>query len=254
MGMHRIDMELRVSDVPPAPTALQLVVFDLAGTTVNDTGHIPAAFAAAFATHGLTVSGDQIDAVRGASKRAAVHAMVDDAGGDPRLAAAIYDSFRVQLSRAYERGGVHPVEGTLEVFRWLRARGVAIALNTGMDRDIVDILLRTLGWDQKIVDAVVCGDEVPHGRPAPDLIRRAMALIGVTHPCHVATVGDTAADVRAGANAGVRWNIAVCTGAHDRARLEREQPTHVLASVADLPIALGGSLGPSRGAVPNVTR
>ncbi len=55
-------------------------------------------------------------------------------------------------------------------------------------------------------------------------------------------VGDTALDLAAGANAGVRWNIGVWTGAHDRATLASAPHTHLCASVADVPalIGLGG--------------
>ena len=56
------------------------------------------------------------------------------------------------------------------------------------------------------------------------------------HSVHeVLNVGDTDLDLRAGSNAGVRWNVGVLTGAHDRETLSRAPHTHLLESVADLP-------------------
>jgi phosphonatase-like hydrolase len=211
-----------------------LVVFDMAGTTIKDTGHIPDAFAAAFRAHGLRATDAQIAQVRGASKREAVRLLVADAGRPADLVDAIYATFRHELARAYASGGIHPVEGAEDVFRTCRARGIRVALNTGLDRDIVELLLAAVGWTSGVVHAIVCGEDVTHGRPAPDLIQRAMELTSVTSPSQVANVGDTILDVQAGRNAGVRWNIAVCSGAHDRRTLEQEQPTHILPSVADL--------------------
>jgi phosphoglycolate phosphatase-like HAD superfamily hydrolase len=83
---------------------------------------------------------------------------------------------------------------------------------------------------------VVCGDDVARGRPAPDLIVRAMAATGTADASVVANVGDTTMDLEAGHAAGVRWNVGVTSGAHDRARLERAPHTHLIASVADLPL------------------
>ena len=58
---------------------------------------------------------------------------------------------------------------------------------------------------------------------------------GVPRVRTVASLGDTALDLRAGYNAGVRWNAGVLTGAHDWRLLERVPHTHLLPSVAGLP-------------------
>ena len=86
-----------------------------------------------------------------------------------------------------------------------------------------------------MVDAVVCGDDVRQGRPAPYLIFRAMEAAGATDVRHVMNVGDTELDLRAGWNAGVGWNVGVLSGAHPRERLQKAPHTHLIASVAALP-------------------
>jgi phosphoglycolate phosphatase-like HAD superfamily hydrolase len=67
-----------------------------------------------------------------------------------------------------------------------------------------------------------------------------MQLTGVAGAESVANVGDTALDLRAGHSAGVRWNIGVLTGAHERSRMAAEPHTHLLASVAELPALFAG--------------
>jgi phosphoglycolate phosphatase-like HAD superfamily hydrolase len=42
-------------------------------------------------------------------------------------------------------------------------------------------------------------------------------------------------DLEAGHRAGVRWNVGVLSGAHDRKTLETAPHTHLLASVAEVP-------------------
>jgi phosphonatase-like hydrolase len=97
------------------------------------------------------------------------------------------------------------------------------------------MLLGALGWNDGAVDAVVCGDDVVRGRPAPDMIFRCMELTGVAHVESVANVGDTVLDLQAGRNAKVAWNVGVLTGAHERALMAAQPHTHLLSSVAELP-------------------
>jgi phosphonatase-like hydrolase len=109
-----------------------------------------------------------------------------------------------------------------------------VALNTGFDRDITELLLQSLNWKESMVDAVVCGDQVREGRPAPYLIFHAMKATATTSVRQVANVGDTVLDLRAGHNAGVHWNIGVLSGAHDRQLLESAPHTHLLPSIKEL--------------------
>ena len=220
---------------------VELVIFDMAGTTVKDAGQVAEAFVAALYGHGLEVTAEQLSRVRGSSKREAVLSFIPEGAGRELLAEKIYDSFRRHLARLYGVAGVRPVDGAEGVFDWLRRRGVRVALNTGFDRDITGLLLRALSWEQGIVDVVVCGDDVGRGRPAPDLIFRAMEAAGATNARRVVNVGDTALDLQAGHSAGVGWNVGVLSGAHGRRLLERAPHTHLLNSVAELP-----SLWPTR--------
>jgi phosphonatase-like hydrolase len=213
---------------------LELVVFDLAGTTVEDRGEVPAAFAAALAGQGIEVTREQVKNVRGASKRQALRTFIPAGPEQARLAEEAYASFRAHLARRYAAEGVRAVPGAAPAFRWLRERGVRVTLNTGFDRETTGLLLGGLGWSDGIVDAVVCSDDVPQGRPAPYLIFRAMEATGAKSVHRVANVGDTTLDLQAGYNAGVRWNIGVLSGAHDRKALESVPHTHLLPSVAEV--------------------
>ncbi len=215
-----------------------LVVFDLIGTTVQADDAVPRAFAEAVAAEGLTLTAAQIQGVRGATKRLALAQLLPEGPGHAQRVERAYGRFQARLRAVYAPGTVAEVPGAAAAIARLRAAGVKVALNTGFDRALTTHLLDAMGWGE-IADVVVCGDEVAAGRPAPDLIQRAMAATGVLAPDRVANVGDTALDLRAGAAAGVRWNIGVWSGAHDRATLEAAPHTRLCASVADVPALLG---------------
>jgi phosphonatase-like hydrolase len=230
--------DARVGRGAPVSAAIKLVVFDLAGTTIKDSGHVAAAFVTALGEHDIRVSDDQLASVRGGSKREAIARLIPEGPEHTRQANAIYESFRRHLRAAFDTHGVDAVEGAAALFRQLRNQSIRVALNTGFDRDVTQLIVQALRWDAQTVDAVICGDEVRQGRPAPYLIFHAMEATGVTAVDEVANVGDTALDLHAGHNAGVRWNIGVLTGAHDRATLTRAPHTHLLESVRELPSLL----------------
>ena len=219
-----------------------LVIFDMAGTTIEDRGQVPTAFAVTLAANNITITSDEIARVRGASKRQAIRNLLPPPPQDSEPARRafevdverIYREFGAKLADAYARDGVRAVPGAQEVIKELRAAGAKVALTTGFDRDIVNLLLSTLGWTRDTIDAVVCGDDVSTGRPAPDMIVLAMTLTGIADPAMVANVGDTTMDLESAARAGVRWNVGVLSGAHAREALERAPHTHIIESVAGI--------------------
>jgi phosphonatase-like hydrolase len=220
---------------------LKLMVFDMAGTTVEDGGQVPAAFSAALRECDIALTDDQLANVRGASKREAIAELVARHASPAWKGRAdeVYASFVHHLEREFG-AGVKPIAGAQEAFAFLRAHGVKVALTTGFDRDVAGMLLDALRW-RSHADTFLCGDDVGRGRPAPYLIFQVMQATGVDCVHQVGALGDTVLDLQAGYNAGVKLNIGTLSGAHDRARLAAQPHTHLIASVADLPRLLQGA-------------
>ena len=216
---------------------IALVVFDMAGTTIEDSGQVPEAFTTVLNKHGITIDDEALRAVRGASKRDAIRHFVaaHHRTNVDALTDKIYSEFGAYLAQLFNSGGVKPMPGAAATFDWLRSRDIKIALNTGLDRPTTDLIIEAVGWRNAVADAIVCGDEVALGRPAPYLIFHAMEATGVTGVDQVMCVGDTALDLQAGRNAGVRYVIGVLSGAHRKAQLEQAPHTHLIDSVAALP-------------------
>jgi len=216
---------------------LDLVVFDMAGTTVQAADQVPAALQQAFEQFGVKLSDEEIRSVRGRSKREAIsdllthHLSLVDGR---QLATEVYSLFQGVLMELYERQGVEQVDGADKTFEWLMTRDVKVALSTGFDRAIAALLLQMVGWD-KSIDVVVCNEDVPRGRPAPYLVFRAMEWAGCECVHRVAVVGDTVSDLQAADNAGVRWGIGVLSGAHSETQLKSCPHSKIITSVKELP-------------------
>ena len=209
----------------------RLAVFDLAGTTIQDDGTVAAVFKEVLTADGIGSTSEEIARVRGAAKREAFRRLAKD----PAQAERLYKNFIDGIRQRYTSNPPVEVPGTSKTFSWLRAQGVKIALNTGFERDTVAMLLAALGWGSALIDAVVCGDEVPAGRPSPAMILEAMRRTGVADPAAVMVFGDTVLDLEAGTAAKAGWVVGVLSGAHDRARLSKAPHTHLLSSVAEIP-------------------
>lgn len=218
---------------------IRLVVLDIGGTIVEDRGEVPNALLLALKEGGVEVSAAEIRPLRGASKRELIAAMVEKrcsgAAEEKRArVSSIYSSFQSRLQEAYEKGDVRAIAGAADSISWLRERGIGVAANTGFSRRITNLILSRARLDA-LLDAVVTGDDVFQGRPAPDLIFQAMARTGVTDVHGVIAVGDTPLDIQAGHNAGVGEIIGVLTGVYSSDELRKYAPSHILPSVAGLP-------------------
>lgn len=217
------------------PADLRLVVFDLAGTTLDDmVDGQPLAIAAiqrAFARADIEVSSAALTPLRGLEKREAIRQLCHRLLGNGReaeaneLAAAVNGNFSEALSEGLRQSHLREVPGTSEVFRALRARGARVVIGSGFEEAVVrDIVLR-LGWE---VDGVVAAR-----RPRPDAIFKAIGMADIDRVGQVLKVGDTVADIEEGRNAGV-WTAAVLTGTQGEATLRDARPDFVLGSVADI--------------------
>lgn len=219
---------------------IDLIVFDMAGTTVRDDDAVNLSLQAALGDAGVTVSRDDINAVMGMPKPLAIQTLMarfqESSPATAAAVAAIHASFTDRMLRHYQEDpGVRECDGATETFAWCRANGIKTSLDTGFNRPIADAIIRRLGWNGSVVlDATVTSDEVARGRPHPDMIHRLMALTGVTDPARIAKVGDTPVDVAQGHAAGCGLVVAVTSGSHTAAQLAPHNPTHQIADLREL--------------------
>ncbi|ROQ37478.1 phosphonatase-like hydrolase [Frondihabitans sp. PhB188] len=248
---------------------IELAVFDMAGTTVDDGGAVYRALATTVTEAGATLDDADLQTWMGTDKVTAITALLRLGGVEPSgaLVAERFDRFKDALAESYRDEPPVAFDGVAEALGALRARGIKVALTTGFDRDVAWALLDSLGWGLArtapqpgaqgptvqesgpqgsgpqgsgpqeravVLDAVVTTSDVAAGRPAPYMIHHAMELAGVEAVSSVLAAGDTLVDLRAARNAGV-IAVGVLTGALGRAELEAEPHDYVLDGVVDVP-------------------
>ncbi|QCY48559.1 Phosphonoacetaldehyde hydrolase [Glutamicibacter creatinolyticus] len=218
---------------------IELIVCDMAGTTVDEHGDVYRALENAVRETGVEVAADDLQTWMGAEKREAITELIRLGGGEPesREVDKAFERFRELLLGYYTQNPPTALPGVEQALRELSARGVKVALSTGFSRDVMEVLLGVLGWnvgEGELLDAAVPADEVAAGRPAPYMIHRAMEQTGVQNVARVLAAGDTVNDLLAARNAGVHA-VGVLTGKLQRAELEEQPHDAVLEGVKDLP-------------------
>lgn len=217
-----------------ATTPIELVVLDMAGTTVVDDGVVEQAFArvADRVDLGPTLTRDEaLQYVRDTMGRSKIDVFRHLTGGDEALARRANDEFEVAYGELVDESGVEPIEGAGGLIDALRASGVSVVLTTGFSPATRDRLLDALGWT---VDAALSPVDAGRGRPAPDLVLTALLRTQASSVAAVAVVGDTVSDVLSGRSAGAGLVVGVTTGAHTREQLLGAGADVVLDSVRDL--------------------
>jgi phosphonatase-like hydrolase len=217
---------------------IQLVIFDIAGTLIEDHNEVADAFLHALRNNSLEVSDDEIKEWKGSSKREVIRHFVERQFGKCRnnrpLIDRTYSEFRFRLEQSYTTAGIVPIAGAVETLEKIRERGIKLSTTTGFYREVRDRIIDTLKWRDKF-DAHVCSDDVEHGRPAPEMILKAMQLTGVADSKKVVNVGDTPLDLQSGTAAGCGMVVGVLTGMHTPERLKREPHTHLMDNINEVP-------------------
>ena len=192
---------------------VELVIFDMAGTTVDDViDGVPLVLKSyddAFRRYGVEVPMEVLNEQRG-----------------------IFDSFVGVLMA--NTGRVREMPGASEAFRSLRESGVKVALNTGFPREVAEGIIESLGWERDgLVDSWVCSEMVGKSRPDPAMILELMKRFSVEDPRRVVKVDDTAKGIEEGLNAEA-ITLGVLTGTQSKERLETANPAEVIPSVTQI--------------------
>lgn len=193
---------------------LRPVVFDCDGVLVDSEELAWSAWREALAPYGVEITGEEVAALTGRTEEDAFAHFA--AKGEvpayeefwPKLAARVHDLFGKYLE-AFEDAA-----DTLEV---IHDRGGRMAVASSSPRARLELALRTTGL-ARFFEVVVAGDDVPRGKPHPDLFLAAAEGLEVAAESCVA-VEDTPAGVAAARAAGMTV-VAVLRGRYPAEELE----------------------------------
>jgi HAD superfamily hydrolase (TIGR01509 family) len=201
------------------------VIFDCDGTLVDSEPLARRAWDACLATHGYAIREDEYEGLVGLPY-ARVHAFFAERVPGLEDPAAFWGRYSAALFELID-SSLEPFADAVATVHGVRAAGIAVAVASSSPRERLDRTLARAGLAGEFAVSVA-GDEIEHGKPAPDMFLAVAERLGVAAE-RCAVVEDTPTGVAAGRAAGMR-TIAIARGNGDAARLAEADAVLTLLS------------------------
>ncbi|MEA2518516.1 MAG: hypothetical protein QOF49_596, partial [Chloroflexota bacterium] len=178
-----------------------LVIFDCDGVLVDSERLSVSLDVKLLANLGWALTEDEIIERWVGRTEAAMRAEIEQHLG--RSVASEWAAFADEYVRLFE-SDLKPVDGIEVAVDAVRAAGIASCVASSGDHGKIRRNLATTGLlDRFDDDRIFSGDDVEHGKPAPDLFLHAAAAMGVV-PASCAVIEDSRHGVAAARAAGMR--------------------------------------------------
>ncbi len=181
--------------------SVEAVVFDLDGTVVDTPDVITRTMCAVLTEMGAEVDPRDVRATIGKPLVASIASLLGLPDDDERVAAAA-SAYRERFGpQVTERGRRLLFPGVTDGLETLRGSGIALAIATSKVLATAQLVLSATGI-AGYFGVVVGHDDVPHGKPEPDMALLAARRLAVP-PSKCLVVGDATGDMQMGVRAGM---------------------------------------------------
>ena len=178
---------------------IEAVLFDMDGLMFDTERMYQKAWLQAGRQMGAPMKPEIVDRLRGRNREGCAR-VCREAFGEDFDFDAMRTACRALMARWIEEDGLPVKPGLYELLAELERRGIPAVLATSTTRDSAWSHLQRAKVDRYFLGAV-CGDEVSHSKPDPEVFLKAAALAG-RDPARCMVLEDSPAGVRAGAAAG----------------------------------------------------
>jgi beta-phosphoglucomutase len=190
--------------------AVRAAIWDLDGTMVDSSDDHYHAWRQAFGPRGFVLTRERFMQVFGRRPDEIVRALLGAGVSNDEVVKIVDDKWQAYRERVGRRG-VELLPGVRDWVERLADDGWGQAVASGGTRWSIERVLEATGL-ARYFEAVVCGQDVPHGKPDPAIFLAAAARLALT-ASQCVVVEDAPAGVEAARRAGMRV-IGVLTS-HD---------------------------------------
>lgn len=217
---------------------IDAVVFDMAGTTIDEGKTVYRCVKEAIACFGYQYSLEEvIGKIGGMNKKEGIRLLMNAQGevSEENVSNA-FELFRDKVEGVYRTdSSVKEKNGATALFRFLKERKVKVVLDTGYYRSTADILITRMDWEnESLIDYSVTSDEVAKGRPEPLMIQKMVEHFELGNADRVIKVGDTRSDIEEGHNAGCYAVVGISSDMYSRQDLLDMGATHAIDELDEL--------------------
>ncbi|WP_200163401.1 HAD family hydrolase [Cerasicoccus arenae] len=153
------------------------VIFDMDGLLLDTERLFKKAYQRSASQHGIVLKDSVYDMMIGLRSDASQRILREQLGPDAP-SAAIIEGARHYYYMQIEEEGIPLRPGVREMFDYLDELDFPRAVATSTHHKLATLKLRSVGLLDRVV-GIVSGDQVAHGKPAPDIYLAAAKLIGI---------------------------------------------------------------------------
>jgi len=210
---------------------IQAILFDLDGLMFDSEPHSLASWEAVLKERGVTLDQLTIDSILGLRIDATARTLIDKYHL-PDTVQSLSDA-KTEYQIAHLDGNVPPKPGLLELLDEIDRRGLQKAIASSGIRRYVAAVLRVNGLLERF-SVIITGDQVAHGKPAPDVFLAAARALNV-EPQHCLVLEDAPAGMQAAKAAGM---TCIAVPDHGVAQLDLSPADRVVTSLHDVQAVL----------------
>ncbi|MCE7996068.1 MAG: HAD-IA family hydrolase [Roseivirga sp.] len=218
--------------------SIKAVVFDMAGTTVDEGKTVYRCVKEAIARFGYEYSLEEVmGQIGGMNKKEGIRLLMSASGEvSEEVVSGAFELFRNKVEEVYSTD--HDIKekiGATDLFRFLKEREIKVVLDTGYYRSTADILIDRMDWEnENLIDYSVTSDEVAKGRPEPLMIQKMVDHFELGNADKVIKVGDTRSDIEEGHNAGCCAVVGISSDMYSCQDLLDMGATHAIDELDEL--------------------
>tara|TARA_A100001015_G_scaffold280534_1_gene342843 strand:- start:1110 stop:1829 length:720 start_codon:yes stop_codon:yes gene_type:complete len=201
---------------------VKMLVFDMAGTTINEKGLVYDTLYKTIKKFGLQISKEEMHKWHGSNKYEVLDYFFyknkpirnENCEIENAVREQLFSNFNNNLNDIYfTPSDIGLIDDKLpELFENIRRKDIKIALNTGYSKDIQENLIRKFNLND-CIDDYISSQDVSFGRPYPYMIHKLMERNNIMNVNSVLKFGDSRNDVLEGINAGCLSSVGVLSGA-----------------------------------------
>ncbi len=179
---------------------LAAVLFDMDGLMIDTEPLSKRAWQKAMSECGYTMPHDLYVTVIGRTVPSAL-ATFQEAFGPEAPIDLIYKRKQQYMEEIMEREGIAVKLGLFELLDWLDGQHIPRAVASSTNRVLLTYKLKLAGLSERF-EVIASGDEVQHGKPAPDIFKLAAERLSVS-PANCVVLEDSEAGIKAAHAAGM---------------------------------------------------
>lgn len=179
---------------------IKAVIFDMDGLMINSERVTFEGYVKVMAEKGYTITEEFYKKLLGKTLKTAYELFFQEYGNEFPMD-EVLEQVHKYVADVFEDDGVPLKKGLLELLQYLKSNNYLTIVATSSTRVRVDHILELANITQYFNDSI-CGDEVTHGKPNPEVFLRACQKLGV-EPSEAIVLEDSEAGIQAASSANI---------------------------------------------------